>query len=167
MNNKKVGVFISVITLVLLVIFVLVIRSLNQEIKALGCFQKAGCQTIGTSLSIVHFAFGAFGFLFALAFYLLFFSKGEEAIVERLEKDTHKRLGEEKFSVLLKGLDAFEKEALTIIRNQEGITQNTLRLRVNMSKAKLSHVLQNLERKGLLKREDKNKTKAIYLKEEL
>ena len=36
-----------------------------------------------------------------------------------------------------------------------------------MSKAKLSHVLQNLERKGLLKREDKNKTKAIYLKEEL
>ena len=120
-----------------------------------------------------HFLFwyaplrGAFGFLFALAFYLLFFSKGEEAIVERLEKDTHKRLGEEKFSVLLKGLDAFEKEALTIIRNQEGITQNTLRLRVNMSKAKLSHVLQNLERKGLLKREDKNKTKAIYLKEEL
>ena len=81
MNNKKIGVFILVITFFLLSVFVLVIQSLNQEIKTLGCFQQAGCQTIETSLSVIHFAFGAFGFLFALAFYLLVFSKGEESIV--------------------------------------------------------------------------------------
>lgn len=167
MNNKKVGVFILAITLVLLGIFVIIIRSLNQEIKALGCFQQAGCQTIETSLGVVHFAFGAFGFLFALAFYLLVFSRGEEAIVQRLEKDTERRLGEEKYSILSKGLDQFERKALNVVREEEGITQNMLRLRVDMSKAKLSQVLQGLEKKGLIKREAKDKTFQVFLKERL
>ena len=50
------------------------------------------------------------------------------------------------------------------IREQDGITQNTLRLRVNMSKAKLSYVLQELEKRGLIKRIEKGKTLAIYLR---
>ncbi|HLD80307.1 MAG TPA: MarR family transcriptional regulator [Candidatus Nanoarchaeia archaeon] len=167
MNNKKVGVFILVITVFLLGVFVLVIQSLNQEIKALGCFENAGCKTIETSLGIVHFAFGAFGFLFALAFYLLIFSKGEEAIVERLEKDTERKLGEEKYSILSKGLNEFEKRVLAVVRQEEGITQNMLRLRVDMSKAKVSQVLQELEKKSLIKREPKDKTLQIFLKEKL
>lgn len=167
MNNKKVGVFILVITFVLLAIFVLIIQSLNQEIKALGCFENAGCRTIETSLGVVHFAFGAFGFLFALAFYLLVFSKGEEAIMQRLEKDTERKLGEEKYSILSKGLNEFEKKVIAVVRQEEGITQNMLRLRVDMSKAKLSQVLQELEKKGLVKREPKDKTLQIFLKEQL
>ncbi|MEK6905020.1 MAG: MarR family transcriptional regulator [Nanoarchaeota archaeon] len=167
MNNKKVGVFILVITLFLLGIFVFVIQSLNQEIKALGCFQQAGCRTIETSLGVVHFAFGAFGFLFALAFYLLVFSKGEEAIIERLEKDTERKLGEEKYSILSKGLNEFEKKILAVVRQEEGITQNMLRLRVDLSKAKVSQVLQELEKKELITRQPKDKTFQIYLKERL
>lgn len=167
MDNKKVGVFILVITFFLLSVFVLVIQSLNQEIKALGCFQQAGCQTIETSLSVIHFSFGGFGFLFALAFYLLVFSKGEEAIIERLERDTERKLGEEKYSILSKGLNEFEKKVLKVVREEEGITQNMLRLRVDMSKAKLSQVLRELEKKGLIKREPKDKTLQIYLKERL
>ena len=167
MNNKKTGVVILLLTISLLAAFIIIIQSLNQEIKALGCFEKTGCKTIETSLSIVHFAFGAFGFLFALAFYLLFFSKGEEAIVQRLERDTEKKLGEEKYSILSKGLDEFEKKALNVIRKEEGITQNTLRLRLDMSKAKLSQVLQNLEKKELIRREKNNKTLSLYLKERL
>ncbi len=167
MNNKKVGVFILIITLFLLGVFILIIQSLNQEIEALGCFENAGCRTIETSLSVIHFAFGAFGFLFALAFYLLVFSKGEQAIVERLEKDTERKLGEEKYSILSKGLNEFEKRVLHIVREEEGITQNMLRLRADMSKAKLSQVLQELEKKGLVKREPKDKTFQIFLKERL
>ncbi len=158
---------ILVVGIILLAIFLIVIRSLNQEIQALGCYQNPGCKQIETSLSVVHFAFGVFGFLFALGFYLLFFSRGEEAILRRLENDTDKKLHEEKFSILSKGLDTFERKALEIVRNEEGITQNTLRLRVDMSKAKLSQVLKGLENKGLIRREQKNKTLAIYLKERL
>ena len=167
MDNKKLGGVLFVLAIMLLVIFLFIIRSLNQEIEALGCYPNAGCQKIETSLTIVHFAFGAFGFLFALGFYLLFFTKGEEAIVRRLEEDTKKKLGTEKLSILLKGLDEFEKKAFLAVKEQEGITQNTLRLRVDMSKAKLSQVLSGLEKKGLIKREPQGKSLAVYVKEKV
>jgi len=165
MENKKLGILIVIITILLIAIFLIVIRSLNQEIQALGCYQNPGCQTIETSLSIIHFAFGIFGFLLALGSYLLFFSRGEEAIVRRLEADTSRKLQEDKLSILLKGLDQFEQQALLKIKEQEGITQNTLRLRVDMSKAKLSQVLTTLEKKGLIRRVPEKKTLALYVRE--
>jgi uncharacterized membrane protein len=167
MNNKKLGVTIFAISVVLLIIFITLAQSLNQEGENMGCFKDPGCQQIESSLSLVHFAFGIFGFLFALGFYLFFFSKGEEAIVKRLETDTTRKLSEEKFSILLKGMDEFERKAMRAIREQDGITQSTLRLRVDMSKAKLSQVLASLEKKGLIRREQEKKTLAIYLKENI
>ena len=49
-------------------------------------------------------------------------------------------------------------------KEQEGITQNTLRFKVDMSKAKLSYVLQDLEKRGLIKRVKKGKTFEVYTK---
>ena len=165
MNNKKVGVVVLVGSLLLLGIFIYLFQSLNNDIVALGCYEDPACLKIERSISVVHFAFGIFGFLLALAFYLLFFSTGDEAIVKRLEADTNKKLADESFSILLKGLDEFEKEVVKAVKEQNGITQNTLRLRTNMSKAKLSQVLSTLEKKGLIKREQNKKTLAVYLRE--
>ena len=167
MNNKKIGVVLIGITVFLLIVFILIIESLNAEATQMGCFEKQGCKKIETSLSIVHFAFGVFGFLFALAFYLLFFSRGEEAIVQRLEADSNKKLAESKYFILSKGLDQFERKVIDIVKEEEGITQNTLALRTTMSKAKLSQVLTNLEKKNLIRRDKKKKTLAIYLIEKL
>ena len=74
MKNKKVGILLFAISISLLIVFILLINSLQNEAEAIGCFEQQGCQQIETSLSIVHFAFGVFGFLFALSFYLFFFS---------------------------------------------------------------------------------------------
>ena len=162
MENKKIGGILVIIAIVLLLIFIFVIRALNQEAQNMGCFQQQGCKEIETSLSIVHFAFGVFGFLFALGFFLIFFSKGEQAIVERLEADTNKKLAESKFAILSKGLDEFERKVLGVVKDEEGITQNTLQLRLAMSKAKVSQVLGSLEKKGLISREKKGKTLAVH-----
>lgn len=166
MDNKKIGVALLVFSVILLIIFIFVIRSLQAEAQELGCFADRGCIQIENSLSIVHFAFGVFGFLFALAFYLLFFSAGEEAIVRRLEADTNKELGESKFELFLRGLDDSEKIVVKAIRDQPGITQATLRLRTNLSKAKLSLVVTDLEKRGILRRERKDKTFTICLADE-
>jgi Zn-dependent protease with chaperone function len=165
-RNKKVGGLLFGMSVILLVIFVVLVHSLQQDAEQMGCFQNEECQQIEASLNIVHFAFGIFGFLFALSFYLFFFSRGEEAIVQRLEADSTRKLGREKFSILLQGLDTFEQQVMKVVKNQEGITQNTLRLKVDMSKAKLSQVLASLEKKGLIKREKEKKTLAIFLKNE-
>lgn len=167
MENKKLGIAVMAITGTLLAMTISLVNGFSRDLTALGCFQNPSCQPLQQSLSLTHFAFGAFGFLFALGFYLIFFSKGEEAIVQRLESDTNRKLGEEKFSILMKGLDEYEQKVIHAVKGQEGITQNTLCLRVDMSKAKLSQVLTNLEQKGLVRREPTHKTLAIYLKETL
>ena len=88
----------------------------------------------------------------SLGLYLIFFEKSQKEIISTLEKQKQIQTEQEKFDILFKGL------------NEDGITQQTLRLRVDMHKSKLSIVLDGLEKKGLIKREDKGKTKQVFLK---
>lgn len=162
MNNRRVGVALLIISVLITGIIIQLIGSLNAEVRELGCFNNEGCIKIESSLNIMHLAFGIIGFIFALGVYLIAFTKSEEAILKRLEDEKRKRSEEEKFELILKGLDNFEKQAVKVIRGQEGITQNTLRIKTGMSKAKLSYVLTSLEKKGLVKRVKKGKTFALF-----
>lgn len=73
------------------------------------------------------------------------------------------KLDHDKFDLVLKSMDDHEKNVLTAIREQSGITQSTLRYRTDLSKAKVSQILTDFERKHLVKRESKGKTYAVYL----
>ncbi|MBI5065154.1 MarR family transcriptional regulator [Candidatus Woesearchaeota archaeon] len=166
MDNKKLGATIIILTLVIGGILFYVMSQLKTQQTELGCMPSQNCIQIDQSLSITHVAVGALSFALALGVYLLLFHSSEDAIMKRLEEDKNKKLGEEKFSILLKGLDEFEKKTVNAVRDQPGITQNTLRLRTDLSKAKLSQVLQVLEKKGLIARTPKSKTYEVYLKEQ-
>ena len=163
-KNKKLGIVLLVISLIILIIMLQLIGGLNTQSRELGCFNNEDCIKIESSLNIVHISFGAIGFIFALGFYLIFFSKSEEEILKMLKEQKKIRSEEEKFNIMLKALDPFEKKAIQIINKQQGITQNTLRIKADMSKAKLSYVLKDLEKKGLIKKVLKGKTFAIYLR---
>lgn len=56
------------------------------------------------------------------------------------------------------------KKVMKAIKDHDGITQSTLRLRLDLSKAKLSYVLQELEKRNLIKRIKKGKTLQVFLK---
>ncbi len=157
------GVIILVISITLLVIFLISSQSLEEQSKQLGCFSDKDCQPIQRSISLINLGFGFFGFIFALGFYLIFFSRAEEALLNKINKEEQKISVEQRMALIMMGLDEFEKEAIEEIRKQDGITQNTLKLRVNMSKAKLSQVLTSLEKKGFIKRQPEKKTLAIHL----
>jgi uncharacterized membrane protein len=165
MNNKKVGITFLILSIILAVIIIQLMGGLTTKARDIGCFNNEGCIKIESNLSLAHIAFGVIGFIFALGFYLIFFSKGEEAILKRLEENKRNNLNEQKFNLVLKGLDNYEKAVMKAVKEQEGITQNTLRIRTNMSKAKLSYVVNGLEKKELIKRIKKGKTLAIYLKD--
>ena len=149
--------------LVLIVIFSY-ISKLTTSSREIGCLQDEECGPIESALSLSHIAFGIIGFIFALGFYLLFFTKGEEAILKTLKENKNKEIGEERFNLILRGLDSFEKKVMIAVKNQGGITQSTLRIRIDMSKAKLSYVLTELEKRDLIKRIKKGKSLAIFLK---
>ena len=110
-----------------------------------------------------HIAIGFVSFIFALGFYLLFFNKGEEAILKRLEQEKNTKLQEDKFNVVLKIMDDNEKNVINAVKEQDGITQTTLRYRTDLSKAKISQILTDFEKKNIIRRIQKGKTYSVHL----
>ena len=90
--------------------------------------------------------------------------KSQKEIISELKRQKEINIDEEKFDILLKGLDEEEKKVIRAVKEQDGITQQTLRLRTDLHKSKLSIVLAQLEEKGLVKRESNGKTKKVFLK---
>ncbi|MEK6889719.1 MAG: MarR family transcriptional regulator [Nanoarchaeota archaeon] len=164
MENKKLGVLLMVIALVVGGLFIYYNEKLSEQSLEMGCFPNQDCIKIERTLSFTHLAVGVFSFILALGFYLLLFNKTEKAIIERLENDKNEKIQDARFEMLLRALDPFEQKVVKMVREQPGITQSTLRIKAEMSKAKLSYVLQELEKRGIIKRIEKGKTLSIYLK---
>jgi len=115
-------------------------------------------------LSFMHTGFGFFGFMLGLGFYFIFFNNTDEKIMKRLEDNSVKIIEESKFNTILGVMNDFEKRVLLKIRENNGITQSTLQIKVDMSKAKLSYILQDFEKRKIIKRVPKGKTLSVFLK---
>ena len=137
---------------------------LSMQLNELGCNVNERCVEVENKVSITNMAFGFFGFMFALGIYILLFNKSEERILRRLEEEKDRKIGDEKFNIILMALDPYEKKVMKAVKEHDGITQSTLRLRLDLSKAKLSYVLQELEKRNLIKRIKKGKTLQIFLR---
>ena len=164
MENKKLGTLLIIIGLVVGGITIYYTNLLSKQSQAIGCYSNPDCFAIEKGLSISHIAVGIFSFILALGFYLLFFNKTEKVILDKLEKEKNTKIEEGKFESFLKALNPYEQRVVSLIREQQGITQNHLQIKAEMSKAKLSYVLQDLEKRGIIKRVEKGRTLAVYLK---
>ncbi|MEK6914805.1 MAG: winged helix-turn-helix transcriptional regulator [Nanoarchaeota archaeon] len=164
MHSKKLGILMIIISLVFAVFLFDYINLMNERSNKLGCNSAEGCFEVRKNLDLSHLAFGFFGFMLALGFYFLVFNNTEKRIFEKLEDEKNKKVEEERFKIILKALDEYERKVMEIVKEQEGITQNTLKLRANISKAKLSYILQELERRDLIIRNKKGKTLEVHLK---
>ena len=164
MENIRLGIVLVIISIVVLGTFFYVNNSLVTQAQELGCYTQPNCLPLEKNFSFIHVGIGVFSFLLSLGVYLLFFNKTEKAILDKLEDEKKRKIEEGKFESFLRGLDSFEQRVVKIVRDQPGITQNLLQIKAEMSKAKLSYVLQDLEKRGIIKRIEKGKTLAIYLK---
>jgi uncharacterized membrane protein len=163
MNNKKISIALFVITLLASFVMITMMTNLKNDAKELGCYMNKDCENIESTLNITHLAFGVIGALLSLSVYLFFLSSGEEAILKKLEIEKENTVKKDRFETILSVLDDYERRVMSVVKEQDGITQNTLRIKTDMSKAKLSYVLRDLEKKNLIKRESKGKTLAVFL----
>ena len=76
------------------------------------------------------------------------------------EKDKEK---DKEFNIIKKALSEDERKILNEIKKAGEITQDSLRFRLNWSKAKISTILTNLDKRGLIQRERTGKTYKVYL----
>lgn len=167
MENKKLGFVILSISVLAAVLAVSFMGVLGRQTAALQCYPTNECQRVESLLGLSHVAVGLISFVGALGIYLLFFSASEEAILKRLEDEKKMKIEENKFELVLKAMDENEKKVLKAVKEQEGITQSTLKYRTDLSKAKVSQILTDFEKKRLIKREAHGKTYSVYLIENL
>ena len=163
MENKKLGFVILSISIIASVLAFGFMNVLGRQTTALQCYPTNECQRVESLIGLSHIAVGLISFIGALGIYLLFFSTSEEAILKRLEEEKNMKIEEDKFDIVLKAMDDNERKVLKAIKEQEGITQSTLKFRTDLSKAKVSQILTDFEKKHLVKRELKGKTYAVYL----
>ena len=182
-ETKKLGFLILGMSIALGFIMFSFISKLGVQEEQLHCNPTQECQQINSVLGVSHIAIGLLSFIFALGFYLLFFNKDEKAILEKYginnknpidnannNEMNHQNFNEniktdDKFSLILRPLDENERKVLIAIKGQKGITQSTLRYRADLSKAKVSQILSDFERKDLIERKAKGKTYSVFLNE--
>jgi len=168
MDNKKIGIILIVVCLILGFLIFAFNNELDTQAEAsCSCTEMENlgyCPHQKITPWQTYFGLILISGVAALGVYLIFFDKSQKDVAKILEKQKHIQVKEEKFDILLKGLDIDEKKILKAIKEQDGITQQTLRLRTNLHKSKLSILLGRLEKKDLIARKKKGKTNQIFLK---
>ena len=168
MDNKKLGAILIVVCLLLGFLIFTFNKALNAQTEA-SCeceeMQESGfCPMEMQTPWQTYLGILLVSGIAALGIYLIFFEKSQKEIVKTLENQKRIQTEEEKFDILLKGLNEDEKKVIKAVKEQDGITQQTLRFRTDLHKSKLSIVLDGLEKKSLIKRIPKGKTNQIFLK---
>lgn len=168
MNNKTLGIILIVTCIVLGILVFSFTQKLNQQAD-LSCsctemLEGGVCAHEQQTNWQTYLGIILISGIFSLGIYLIFFEKSQKAIISTLEKQKQVTLEEEKFDILLKGLNDEEKRVIKAVKEQDGITQQTLRYRTDLHKSKLSIILDTLEKKGLIKRVPKGKTNQVHLK---
>ncbi|MBI4095960.1 MAG: hypothetical protein HY438_03810 [DPANN group archaeon] len=163
MQNRKLGALLIGFGTVVGALSLFSIFDLGRQSIAYGCNPSMACQGVASSLGVSHVIVGLISALISLGAYLMFFSRSEEIVLQKLEETKEIKLGEEKFSVLLSALTEDEKKIVGLIKSEPGISQHMVTLKTGFSKAKVSGLMQNLEKRNLVKREDSGKTLSVYL----
>lgn len=102
-----------------------------------------------------------------LGAYLIRSDRTNRTILEEV-KGTRSRLAHDERRALIESvLTADERKVVAAVREQPGISQATLRLRTDMSKAKLSVTLRELEIRKIVRKVEDGKTNRIHLAREV
>lgn len=165
MDNKKLGLIIIGLSIV----FSLFTYGLGNQLNQLQV-DSCTCTDSCKEHQPPYLIYGSIAVIFSslsLGIYLLFFERSHQTLVNKLKEDAAVKSEDEKFNLILMGLNGDEKKILAAVKDQDGITQHTLGLRTDMHKSKLSITVGMLEQKGLVKREKKGQTNLVFLKVKL
>ncbi len=165
MKNKFVGFLLIGLSLLL----GFIIFSFNKSINNIA---KSSCSDIikGLSCPLVEsinfqtkMSLGIMVFLIIFGLYLIYFDK-EAKIINSLK---YKKITKEEFKEVINNLNEEEKNVFEkIIESQGSIFQSELVDKTELTKVKITRILDKLEGKGLIERKRRGMTNIILLKTE-
>lgn len=156
MENKKVGLLITGIALLMTTIVVLFHFALSDIVSA-TCDHGPTC-TMYKSIAVQTWISGI---LIAIVFVIgvfLFFSKPKERIIIKKVKDKKKKIDTSK-------LDKHEKQVIDILQKENGaLFQSTLMERLEIGKVGITRLLDKLEAKQIIERKRRGMNNIVVLK---
>lgn len=173
-NNKQIGVGLVIIGIIIISITFFAKAKEDFYIEELTELQGGTC--ILESGYCLHSDRNWTGYIFAwvigalsLIFgtYLWFFDKSFNTFKkqqEEFKKEVKQAKRKDEFSAYLAGFSEEEQKIIKVVNEQEGITQSTLRFKTGIGKASLSLILNDLEKRNIISRNHKGKTKEVFLR---
>lgn len=169
MKNKDVGYLILGMTL----IFFLIVVSFNNTLESIvntSCDHGPTCPMHATLKTQKIISYSLIGFLVLISGLLLFFLKEEEKVVHhhttihQKQEEPHQLSDDEK-KRKLEQLDEEEKNIMTVLFRESGSSyQSDLIKETNLTKVKVTRILDKLEGKSLIERKRRGMTNIIILK---
>lgn len=166
MQNKKVGFVIIALTVLVSLLLLTYISKTKDAGEQTGCV-KSECSGFLATLSSANIGLGLLFGLLSLGIYLVFFSRGEQALLDYIEKEKVNINRDEKLRIIGMLLDSNEKKVFDAIRENDGITQQMIRIKTNLSKSTVSEILSTFEKKNLISKVNKGKTYSVFLTESI
>jgi DNA-binding MarR family transcriptional regulator len=178
MNQKQIGIILLVVGIIIAcLVYVAKVRE-DRAIAQIIIAQGGSCYLPdGTCLhedrDYTPFIIGwiVSGALLILGVYLVLFDKTQQALADHqrlvstaLEHAKRHDKEKDEFHAFLSAFSPEEQIVLRTIREEEGITQSTLRFKAGLSKTGLSIMLTDFEKRGLISREPKGKTNQVFLR---
>ncbi len=161
MNNKHVGFLLLGIT----IIFFITVMSFNfalNKIVTTSCTHGPACPMGATLATQKIISYSLMGLLILVSLFVIFFIKDEQIIITE-QKD--KPLSEEEKKAKLEGLAEEEQKVMNFIfLNQGAAYQSDLVKETQLSKVKVTRILDKLEGKGLIERKRRGMTNIIVQK---
>jgi uncharacterized membrane protein len=159
MKNKHVGYLILGVT----ALFFFVVMSFNyalQKIVDTTCTHGTACPMHATTFTQEVLSYGLMGLLVLVSLFIIFFMK-DETTVQEMKKD----LSTEDKNKKLENLNDEEKSVMNIVLENEGsIFQSDVVKETQLSKVKVTRILDRLEGKQLIERKRRGMTNIVLLK---
>jgi DNA-binding MarR family transcriptional regulator len=173
MNQKITGTIIIVVG-ILLAVFVFLAKAkedtyIKNYIAEQGsCYLADGtCLHDNRDYSLYIGGWVLSASLIILGIYLFLFDRTQAVLAEhqvKVSSALKEAKDKDEFAAFLAGFTSEEQNIIKAIREQDGITQSTLRFRTGMSKTGLSLMLKDLEERKIISRNPSGKTNEIYLR---
>jgi uncharacterized membrane protein len=168
MKNKIAGIIIIGVALIIGFITYSFNKALTNIINT-ACSHGSECAMWGTLKVQTDISIGLMVFVILIGLYLIFFGK-EERIITRIEKVKEQidpeKVTKENYKEVLEKLSNDEKEILEVIIEAKGsIYQSKIVEETDMTKVKVTRILDKLEGRKIIERKRRGMTNIVILKQ--
>lgn len=154
MKNKTIGLLIIGIAVLVGLIIFSFNRALTQIVNT-ACTHGPTCPMWGTIEFQTNIGLGILVFIVLVGLYFIFFMKDRKGIIE--EKKEEKKINYV--------LDEQEKNIINLLKNNDNsMYQSDLIKQTNLSKVKITRILDKLEAKKLIERKRRGMTNIVILR---